>query len=137
MIRAPSSSSVSWGTPFTDATVPTGIKTGVSIWTCGEESLLRRAVPLVFSMWKKSAGMGKLILTCISVGRGDERIPFLSAHGGNPLRAVTPRFLRNPFVHSLLVTLGNHAVHDFQTYNWPCPEGHLPISRMTPPRPVP
>src|ERR1700722_12822778 len=31
--------------------------------------------------------------------------------------------LGNPFVHSLLVTLGNHAVHDVQTYNWPCPVG--------------
>jgi hypothetical protein len=41
---------------------------------------------------------------------------------------VTPAdFLSNPSVHSLLVTLGNHAVHDFQTYNWPCPVGHLPI----------
>src|ERR1700735_3013190 len=29
----------------------------------------------------------------------------------------------NPFIHSLLVTLGNHAVHDVQTYNWACPVG--------------
>src|SRR6478752_4925048 len=33
----------------------------------------------------------------------------------------------NPSVHSLSVTLGNHAFHDFQTYNWPCPVGHSPI----------
>jgi hypothetical protein len=39
--------------------------------------------------------------------------------------------LSNPSVHSLSVTLGNHAVHDFQTYNWPCPDGHLPICGMT------
>jgi hypothetical protein len=38
--------------------------------------------------------------------------------------------LGNPSVHSLSVTLGNHAVHDFQTYNWPCPDGHLPICGM-------
>jgi hypothetical protein len=31
--------------------------------------------------------------------------------------------LGNPFVHSLLVTLGNHTVPDVQTYNWPCPVG--------------
>src|ERR1700720_188159 len=45
--------------------------------------------------------------------------------------------LGNPFVHSLLVTLGNHAVHDVRTYNWPCPvgpsgdigDGRLDISR--------
>jgi hypothetical protein len=37
----------------------------------------------------------------------------------------------NPSVHSLSVTLGNHAFHDLQTYNWPCPVGHLPISEMT------
>jgi hypothetical protein len=39
--------------------------------------------------------------------------------------------LGNSSVHSLSVTLGNHAFHDFQTYNWPCPVGHLPISKMT------
>src|SRR5579864_269081 len=35
-------------------------------------------------------------------------------------RYSAPGSLRNPFVHSLPVTLGNHAVHDAQTYNWPC-----------------
>ena len=40
--------------------------------------------------------------------------------------------LGNPSVHSLSVTLGNHAFHDLQTYNWPCPVGHLPICEMTP-----
>src|SRR6202035_6103524 len=45
--------------------------------------------------------------------------------------------LGNPFVHSLLVTLGNHAVHRVRSYNWPCPvgpsgdigDGRLDISR--------
>src|SRR5215469_6752596 len=31
--------------------------------------------------------------------------------------SVLPGSIGNPSVHSLLVTLGNHAVHDFQTYN--------------------
>src|ERR1700689_1794045 len=35
----------------------------------------------------------------------------------------SPDSLGNPFVHSLLVTLGNHAVPGVQTYNWPCPVG--------------
>jgi hypothetical protein len=34
--------------------------------------------------------------------------------------------LGNPFVHSLSVTLGNHAIHHVQPYNWPCSVGHLP-----------
>ena len=38
---------------------------------------------------------------------------------------------RNPSVHSLLVTLGNHPFHTVRTYNWPCPVGHLPIWEMT------
>jgi ADP-ribose pyrophosphatase YjhB (NUDIX family) len=38
---------------------------------------------------------------------------------------------RNPSVHSLLVTLGNHPFHTVRTYNWPCPGGHLPIWEMT------
>ena len=38
--------------------------------------------------------------------------------------------LGNPSVHSLSVTLGNHAFHVVQTYNWPCPVGHLPICEM-------
>lgn len=37
----------------------------------------------------------------------------------------------NPSVHSLLVTLGNHAFGTLRTYNWPCPVGHLPILEMT------
>src|SRR5579862_475875 len=31
--------------------------------------------------------------------------------------------LGNPVVHSLLVTLGNHAIHTVRTYNWPCSAG--------------
>ena len=45
--------------------------------------------------------------------------------------------LSNPSVHSLSVTLGNHTVHDFQTYNWPCPVGHLPICGMNDRDPYP
>jgi hypothetical protein len=44
------------------------------------------------------------------------------------IRAVpfeTSDSLGNPFVHSLLVTLGNHAIRTVQPYNWPCPNGHL------------
>src|SRR5579871_384464 len=37
----------------------------------------------------------------------------------------------NPVVHSLLVTLGNHTIYVQGTYNWPCPDGHLPIWEMT------
>ncbi len=47
-------------------------------------------------------------------------------------RNYVPGSLSNPSVHSLSVTLGNHAFHDLQTYNWPCPVGHLPILEMTP-----
>ena len=39
--------------------------------------------------------------------------------------------IRNPSVHSLLVTLGNHPFPTVRTYNWPCPDGHLPILGMT------
>lgn len=39
--------------------------------------------------------------------------------------------LGNPFVHSLSVTLSNHAVCDARTYNWPCPVGHLPILQVS------
>src|SRR5208283_767000 len=46
-------------------------------------------------------------------------------------RYSPPGSVGNPFVHSLSVTLGNHAVHGVQTYNWPCPVGHLPICEMT------
>src|SRR5258708_36836097 len=53
MICAPSSSSVSCGTPFTDATVPTGMNTGVSISACGVSRRPRRALPLTASMWNE------------------------------------------------------------------------------------
>jgi hypothetical protein len=33
--------------------------------------------------------------------------------------------LSNPNVHSLSVTLGNHAIPPFQPYNCPCPIGHF------------
>ena len=40
-----------------------------------------------------------------------------------------PDSLGNPVVHSLLVTLGNHAIYDARSYNWPCPVGHLARAR--------
>ena len=43
---------MSCGTPLTDATVPTGINTGVSISPCGVISRPRRALPATASMWK-------------------------------------------------------------------------------------
>src|SRR5579864_4548662 len=39
--------------------------------------------------------------------------------------------VRNSSVHSLLVTLGNHAVRGYRTYNWPCPVVHLPIYEVS------
>src|SRR5437588_8961726 len=64
---------------------------------------------------------------------GRER--FKGIHDGVSLDAATARLaspgsLGNPFVHSLLVTLGNHAVRDVRTYNWPCPDGHLQGRRL-------
>src|SRR5215472_8476039 len=53
-----------------------------------------------------------------------------------PAACPSTRSRSNPSVHSLSVTLGNHAFHDVQTYNWPCPVGHLWIWQVTP-RPVP
>jgi len=38
----------------------------------------------------------------------------------------------NPVVHSLLVTIGNHAVLSTQPYNGPCPKDHLLICGETP-----
>ena len=38
---------------------------------------------------------------------------------------------REPSVHSLLVTLGNHRIPTVRTYNWPCPVGHLPLLQTT------
>ena len=49
----------------------------------------------------------------------------------SPIDSYAAGSLGNPSVHSLLVTLGNHAFHDFQTYNGPCPVGHPPINEMT------
>jgi len=40
--------------------------------------------------------------------------------------------LGNPSVHSLSVTLGNHAFYDLQTYNWPCPTGICRYVRCPP-----
>src|SRR5258708_14092717 len=39
--------------------------------------------------------------------------------------STIPYSLSNPFVHSLSVTLGNHAIPPSQPYNCPCPTGHL------------
>jgi hypothetical protein len=36
-----------------------------------------------------------------------------------------PGSLGNPVVHSLSVTLGNHAIRLVQPYNCPCPTGHV------------
>src|SRR5215472_680165 len=47
MICAPSPSRMSWGTPLTDATVPTGIKTGVSTAAWGVTRRPVRALRLV------------------------------------------------------------------------------------------
>src|ERR1700722_2984256 len=38
-----------------------------------------------------------------------------------------PCSLGNPFVHSLLVTLGNHAIHPLQPYNCSC--SNRPLSK--------
>ena len=38
--------------------------------------------------------------------------------------------LSNPFVHSLSVTLGNHAIPPLQTYNCPCPNGHVSLQEF-------
>jgi hypothetical protein len=40
---------------------------------------------------------------------------------------TAPDSLGNPVVHSLSVTLGNHAILPFQPYNCPCPTGHLNV----------
>src|SRR5271170_654874 len=42
---------MSCDTPFTEATVPTGMNTGVSISPCGVNRRPRRAAPAVFSIW--------------------------------------------------------------------------------------
>src|ERR1700730_13521310 len=42
-----------------------------------------------------------------------------------PFALDEPDSLSNPFVHSLLVTLGNHTIPPVQPYNCPCPTGHL------------
>src|SRR5215471_3815201 len=52
MIWAPRSSRMSCDKALTEATVPTGMNTGVSISACGVTSFPRRAVPAVFSMQK-------------------------------------------------------------------------------------
>src|SRR5579863_927314 len=41
-----------------------------------------------------------------------------------------PGSLGNPFVHSLLVTLGNHAIPPLQPYNCPCPNGHVSLQEF-------
>src|SRR5579863_9862336 len=41
-----------------------------------------------------------------------------------------PGSLGNPFVHSLLVTLGNHAIPPLQPYNCPCPNGHVSLQKF-------
>src|SRR5437016_12003968 len=50
MICAPSSSKVSWGTPFTEAAVPTGINTGVSTNPWAVVMCPSRAAPVWVSM---------------------------------------------------------------------------------------
>src|SRR5579871_4724005 len=55
MICAPSSSTVSCGTPLTDATVPTGMNTGVSISACGVISRPERAGLAIVLIWNSSA----------------------------------------------------------------------------------
>src|SRR5580692_11023846 len=52
MIWASSSSSKCCGTAFTEATVPTGMKTGVSTAWCGSVMVARRAFPLVLRILK-------------------------------------------------------------------------------------
>ncbi len=47
------------------------------------------------------------------------------ADGRKPRPARLLGSLGNPFVHSLSVTLGNHALQPAQPYNCPCPTGHL------------
>jgi hypothetical protein len=50
--------------------------------------------------------------------------PFYGAKCGLHVR-FTPDSIGNPFVHSLLVTLGNHTITPIQPYNCPCPTGHV------------
>src|SRR5580658_5402230 len=52
MICASSSSSRCCGIALTEATVPTGMKTGVSTAACGSVIVARRAFPLVFRILK-------------------------------------------------------------------------------------
>ena len=61
--------------------------------------------------------------------RVGQAAPFLAAVVG-AVWVSSGNSLGNSFVHSLLVTLGNHAIPPFQPYNCPCPNGHVSLQQF-------
>jgi len=53
-----------------------------------------------------------ILKTAVAAGNSAENAGFVS---------LSPSFVGQSFVHSPLVTLGNHTILDSRSYNWPCP----------------